>query len=193
MIPRHYSVGLFGPWFRHRQRLAIAVAVVLAGAIGVAGWALPADRVALSAVLGLPIALVAVTLGTRGGAVAGLIGLALFATWTVLGASGGVNIGGWAGGTAMLVLGALLGEAVDSLVASEERTRQVEDTRRRLAEAADRRREAVEINDTLVQSAAMAKWALEAGDVQRALEILDETVDAGQRLVTALINDVATA
>jgi hypothetical protein len=47
---------------------------------------------------------------------------------------------------------------------------------------------AVEINDTLVQRAAMAKWALEAGDVERALAILEETVDVGQRLVTALIN-----
>jgi hypothetical protein len=59
-----------------------------------------------------------------------------------------------------------------------------------LAEVAERRREAVEINDMLVQSAAAAKWALETGDEQRALAILDETVDAGQRIVTALINDV---
>jgi hypothetical protein len=182
---------MLGPWFRHRRRLATVVAIVLAGAICGAGLALPGDRVTLSALFGLPIALVAVTFGTRGGVAAGLIGLVLFATWILWGGGGGVSIGGWAGGTAMLVLGALLGDAVDSLGASEERARQVGDARRHLAEAADRRREAAEINDRLVQSAATAKWALEAGDVQRALEILDETVDAGQRLVTALINDAA--
>ena len=137
----------------------------------------------------LPIALVAVTFGTKGGVAAGLIGLALFAMWALFGGGGG-GVGGWAGGTAMLVLGALLGVAVDSLAASEERARQVGDARRRLAEVADRRREAVEINDMLVQSAATAKWALEAGDVRRALAILDETVDAGQRIVTELINDI---
>jgi hypothetical protein len=191
MTLRLDGVGLLGPWFRHRRRLAIAVAGALAAAICVAGSAQPGDRVALSAVFGLPIALVAVTFGTNGGVTAGVGVLALVGVWAGLASSPGVGAGAWAAGTAMLVLGALLGQAVDSLVTSEERARQVEEARRRLARAADRRREAAEINDTLVQSAAVAKWALEAGNVQRALEILDETVDAGQRLVTALINDVA--
>jgi len=171
--------------------LAVAVAVVTAGAVWVTGLALPGDRAALAAIFGLPVALVAVTFGTKGGLTAGLGGLVLVAIWAGMPGGDGVGAGGWAAGIAMLALGAVLGEAIDSLAASEHRARQLDDARRRLDEAADRRREAVEINDILVQNAAIAKWALEAGDVKRALEILDETVDAGQRLVTALINDDA--
>jgi hypothetical protein len=191
MTPQQHGVGWVGPWFRNRRRLATSVAVVLTGAIIATGFALPRDRVALSALLGLPIALVAVSFGTRGGMTAGLVGLAVVAAWSALANGEGVGIGGWAAGASMLVLGALLGEAVDTLLASEEQARQATDAHRRLVDLAARRREAVEINDTLVQSAAMAKWALEAGDLERALVILDETVDAGQRLVTQLINDSA--
>jgi hypothetical protein len=75
-----------------------------------------------------------------------------------------------------------------ALTASEQRVRQHDDIRRRFEHAVARHREAVEINDALVQRAAVAKWALEAGDEERALAILDQTVGAGQRLVTALLN-----
>jgi hypothetical protein len=47
----------------------------------------------------------------------------------------------------------------------------------------------VEINDSLVQGMAAAKWSLEAGRVDNGLAALEETLDQGQRLVSQLIRD----
>ncbi len=48
---------------------------------------------------------------------------------------------------------------------------------------------AVEINDSLIQCMAAAKWAIEAGQVERGQVTLDETIRLGQQLVSALIKD----
>jgi hypothetical protein len=188
LIAERLAVGLFEPWFRTRPRAAVSVASTLAVSIWGLGLALPWDRAALAVLFVLPIALLAVTFGCRGGTTAGFGAMALIVAWGVPAGRGGVGISGWASAAAMLMLGALLGAAVDGIATSERRVRRANDIRRRLEEEAHRHLEAVEINDTLLQSAAVAKWALEAGDFGRALEVLDETVDAGQRLVTALIN-----
>jgi glucose-6-phosphate-specific signal transduction histidine kinase len=182
------GVGQLGPWFRHRRRLAIWVGAGFGAAIGAMGLLAPGDRTALFAVLALPTALLAVTFGTKGGIAAGVAAAVVCGGWVAVHSGDDLGIGMWAGAGPLLVLGALLGQAVDGLDASEKEARKAEEIRFSLERAADHRREAVEINDTLVQSAAIAKWALEAGDVERALAILEETVDTGQRLVTALIN-----
>jgi glucose-6-phosphate-specific signal transduction histidine kinase len=187
MIAKQLAVRQFGPWFQRRPRSAVAVASMLALAVWGLGLALPGDRAALAVLFALPIALLAVAFGCTGGAIAGVGAMALIVAWGVPVGTGGIGVSGWASAAAMLMLGALLGAAVDGLAASEQRARQADDFRHRLEETAQRHLEAVEINDTLVQSAAVAKWALETGDVERALEVLEETVDAGQRLVTALI------
>ncbi len=166
---------------------AFNLALLIAVSVWLVGFVLPGDRVALSVIFALPTALMAVTFGTRGGIGAGLVAILLLATWGLVG--GGATLSGWPAGTAMLILGTVLGEAVDGLAVEEQRERQADEARRSLVFSAERRREAVEVNDRLVQNAAAAKWALEAGDTRRALEILEETIEGGQRLVTALIND----
>jgi glucose-6-phosphate-specific signal transduction histidine kinase len=188
MMAEALTVGPFGPWFRKRPRLAVVVASMLAVAVWGLGSALPRDRPQLAVLLALPIALLAVTFGGKGGVLAGVGATVLILAWAVPAGLNSVGAGGWASAAATLTLGALLGAAVDGLAASERQARQAGELQCRLEEAAHRHREAVAINDTLVQSAAVAKWALETGDVERALEVLDETVDAGQRLVAALIN-----
>jgi hypothetical protein len=100
----------------------------------------------------------------------------------------GAVAGVWAAGTAVLVLGVLLGEAVDALVGTNRVAQQADAGRRRPVPAALHHREAAAINDSLVQSVAMAKWALEAGKVALALDILQESIECGQRRVTALMN-----
>jgi hypothetical protein len=80
----------------------------------------------------------------------------------------------------MLVLGALVGDAADRL-------RYAESERRRLEAAALLHREAIEINDRLVQGMAAAKWSFEAGRVEAGLATLDETIAEGHALVSALI------
>lgn len=193
MIAQQRAVGQFGPWFRTRPRLALTVACFLGVGAWSLGYALPGDRAALAVVFGLPIALVAVTFGCKGGVVAGVSAMALIVVWDVQAGTQRVGLSVWASAAAMLMLGALLGAAVDGLAASERQARHIEDMRRHVEQAADRHREAAAINDALVQNAAVAKWALEAGNDRRALEVLEETIDAGQRLVTALLNDAYEA
>jgi hypothetical protein len=188
MTLRRHGVGQLRPWFRRRRRVALCVAAAFWAVIGAVGLLAPGDRIALFAVLALPTALLAVSFGTKGGIAAGMAAAVLCAGWAAVNSGDGIGLGAWAGAGPLFLLGALLGQAVDSVAASEEEARKADETRMGLLRAADHRREAVEINDTLVQSVAIAKWALEAGDVERALAILEETVETGQRLVTALIN-----
>jgi hypothetical protein len=74
----------------------------------------------------------------------------------------------------------LLGDALDGL-------RRAEASRIRLAEAERRHREAVQLNDTIVQSLSAAKWALESEDLDAGLEIVTETLGRSQQLVSDLI------
>jgi hypothetical protein len=74
----------------------------------------------------------------------------------------------------------LLGEATD-------RMRRTEEERRKLEAAALLHREAIEINDSLVQGMAAAKWALEAGSTEAGLKTLDDTIARAHDLVSGLI------
>jgi hypothetical protein len=82
----------------------------------------------------------------------------------------------------LLLIGFLLGDA-------SERLNRAEDERLRQEARELRHRQAVEINDSLVQGMAAAKWSLEAGRVDNGLAALEETLDQGQRLVSQLIRD----
>ena len=82
----------------------------------------------------------------------------------------------------LLLLGLLLGDALDRL-------RRAEAERLRLSESERRHRDAVQLNDTIVQSLSAAKWALEAGDLDGGLEIVTGTLGQSQQLVSDLIRD----
>ena len=184
---------MIAPWFRDRPAWAATVAGAMVVAGGAVGAARPDQRALAVVLLALPVALMAVTFGQTGGVGAGLVGIALAATWSLpaLGADVGAN--GWAAAGALLVLGTLLGHAIDALDASERRACSAEAERARLEHAARRHAEALEINDLMVQSVAVAKWSLEAGDGERAMEILDEIGEAGQRLVSSLLGEATRA
>jgi len=176
-----------GPWFRERPQLAVAVSVLLLVATGTAGVVSSSARDAGIVVLVLPVALLAVTFGLRGG-VGGAGGvLAALLTWQAR--QGHASGATWGGAIAIVMLGLLLGSAVDGLVASARSLREADARRLHAEHAADRAHEAAVLNDTLVQSVAVAKWALEAGDVARAVEVLDEAVDKGQRIVSELLRE----
>ena len=83
---------------------------------------------------------------------------------------------------ALILLGGLLGDAADRL-------RRSEAALRRLEAAAQRHRDAAEINDSIVQRVAAAKWALEAGRPERALDIIADTIEIAQELVAELLRD----
>lgn len=169
-----------GPWFVDRPRSTLATAAAVC--LGAFGMLLAGGDTATSAPLlfCLPIALLATTFGLRGG----LAGAATATGLVVLGAiARHVALGplGWLARVGpLLLLGLLLGDAMDRL-------RRAEAARMRLEEAERRHREAIQLNDTIVQSLSAAKWALEASDLTGGLAIVDDTLVQSNRMVSDLI------
>ena len=137
---------------------------------------------AISMLLVLPVTLVAVALGRRAGLTAALVAIALTACWVWVGGFD-VSVIGWISRVLpLLLVGGLVGDASDRL-------RDFEEQRRTLEGGLLRHRQAVEINDSLIQGMAAAKWSIEAGRVETGVEMLNETLDRGHRLVSELIRD----
>jgi hypothetical protein len=155
------------PWFDRQPRYAIVVSAALFIAIFVLRVNVGDERDAISMLYVLPISLAAIGFGRRAGALAGFIAVGLLATWLLL-SDVSLTPFGWLSRVLPLVLiGTLIGSAAD---------------RTRAADAAERRADAV----ALLQLDG-AKWALEAGDTERALAIVDDTIVTGQRLVTRVL------
>ena len=169
-----------GPWFVERPRMTLATAAAL-GLAAVAMMASGGD-LALNAalLLCLPVALLATTFGLRGGIGGSGVAALLLTTWTAVGHTGIGPVGLVARVGPLVLLGLLLGDAMDQL-------RRAEVARLRVEEAERRHREAVQLNDTIVQSLSAAKWALEARDLDGGLAIVDETLVQSNRLVSDLI------
>jgi hypothetical protein len=136
---------------------------------------------AFSMLYALPVALVATTSGLRAGVAAGLTSVALTVFWAVV-REVSLTPSGWASRVLpLLLLGVLLGHATDRL-------RLAELGRQRLESAAVLHREAIEINDSLVQGMVSAKWLLEAGQVDAGNQILAQTIVRAHDLVSGLIS-----
>jgi hypothetical protein len=130
----------------------------------------------------LPVALIATSFGMRAGAGAGVAAIGLIVLWTIV-RDVTLTPTGWASRVVpLLLLGVLLGEASD-------RIRRAEQGRREAAAAALLHREAIEINDSLVQGMAAAKWSLEAGQTEVGLKTLNETIARAHDLVSGLIRE----
>jgi glucose-6-phosphate-specific signal transduction histidine kinase len=167
-------------WFRQRPRLAL----VVIAALFVTVFALrlfagtPVDAYSMFYVL--PVALAATAFGQRGGVTSAVLAVALIVVWTLV-RDVTLSPTGWATRVVpIVVLGVLLGRATD-------RARRADDERRRLERAALLHREAIEINDTLIQRMTAAKWSFEAGQTDAGLQALTTAVQEAQRLVSGLI------
>lgn len=170
------------PWFRTQPRLTVAVAALLF--LGVFLLRISAGRPedVINLLYALPVALLALAFGRTTGILAGVLAVGLVAAWAEL---DGVDLSplGWASRILpLLLLGGLLGDASDRLQDAEGRQRALE-------AAAQRHRDATEVNDTLVQGMAAAKWSLEAGRQEVALQTLDETLTLGHDLVSKLLRE----
>lgn len=171
------------PWFQRRRSVTVGVALALFAAVFWLRLQRGDDTgEAITLLFVLPIALLAVAFGVRGGVMSGLFGVALVVVW-VQAEDIHLTLTGWASRIIpLLLLGALLGHAVDQL-------RRAEAERHALAAAALLHREAIEINDTLVQGMAAAKWSLESGRLEAGLSTLNHTIGLGHRLVSGLIRE----
>ena len=168
------------PWFWKHPNLALTVAGVLYVAV-LSLRLLVGDPVdAYSMLYALPVALVAMTSGLRAGIVAGLVAVGLTVVWTIVN-DVDMTLTGWASRVVpLLLLGALLGQATD-------RARRAEIEHRRLEAAALLHRQAIEINDSLVQGMAAAMWSFDAGQVEAGKKVLEQTLAQAHELVSGLI------
>ena len=175
-----------GPWFAGRPRVALTVAAALFVAVFALRVVVGDVADVISMLYALPVSLLAVAFGARAGTAAGGVAVALVAGWVVVDQVELSAIGWVARGVPLLLLGYLLGDAAD-------RVRRVETARRELETAVQRHRDAVEINDTIVQGMTAAKWMLELGKPDEGLRRLSETIGVSQRLVSELLRDADLA
>jgi len=168
------------PWFRQHPATALTVAAALFGAVLALRLLAGSPLDAFSMLYALPVALLASAFGLRGGALAGLVAVGLIVLWVetqhvTLSATGWVSRV-----VPLLLLGVLLGQAADQ-------ARRAEVRRRQLESSALLHREAIEVNDLLVQGLAAARLYFEGGDVDTGRRILDETIGQAHELVSGLI------
>lgn len=169
------------PWFGRRPEVALLVIAALYVCVFLLRLLVGSAVDASSMLYVLPVALAATAFGRTAGVAAGLVAVGLIGAWALL---KDVSMGPWAWGARilpMLLLGYLLGSAMDRL-------RRAEHDRRELELAALLHREAIEISDSLIQRMMAAKWAIEAGQVEATEHMLSEAMDEAQRLVSDLIS-----
>lgn len=177
-----------GPWYQLRPRVALGAAVVLFALVTTFHWFDDGSGQAIVVLYVLPVALVAVATGLRGGIASAAVGFGLFSVLEVVHSSGDIDGTGWAvRAVALFLLGGLLGHATDrtrssqqAALAEQERRSQVEEKNRRFAEA-------MEISDSLVQKMVAAKWMAEQGRSEETAEALAATIAEGERMVAGLL------
>ncbi len=176
-------------WYRLHPGIAVAVAGGLFVAISILRLLSSSDE-AVAILYTLPIALLAVTFGRAGGLIGASVGYLLFAVINLVEDPGGLGALGWVTrAVAMFLLGGLLGQAVDQ-ARGNQRWALAEQLRRlELEEQKHRERAALEINDSLIQGMAAAKWLMEQHKGRQAIDTLESTIEEGGRVVAELLSD----
>ena len=170
------------PWFLERPRSAVVVAAALFAAVFVLRLLDHNSGDAVALLYTLPIALLALTFGRNVGVAAGLLGVLLVLGWGVI-VQPDIGPLGWVSRLLpQLLLGYLLGDAADRVMAANEH-------RAALEVAQERHLAAIEVNDTLVQGMAAAMWSLDAGRTEAGMATLRETLELGHELVSKLLRD----
>jgi K+-sensing histidine kinase KdpD len=166
------------PWFTQRPARALIVCVVSTVAIFVLHlFVADADAAVLYV---LPVALAALAFGVRPGTLAGVVAAMMMVVGVLVGHEH-LTLLAWCSHLApLLLLGSLAG-------ASADRVRDARRAERYAMSVAMLQRDAAEVNDSVVQGLAAARWLLESGRVEPALEALDETAASAQGLVSRIL------
>lgn len=182
-----------GGWLRalgDRRVLVLALAAALFGAVTILRWYVERSGQDAALLYVVPIALVAGLLGHRAGLVAAATGAVLFILFALLHGRGDLDFTGWTAPiVTMGLVGGLVGLASER-AAHRHRQAQTESARRlHLEELCRRQQEALEVGDLIVQGALAAKWMMELGMTEKALDSLNTTVHDSTRMTGALSPD----
>ncbi|HVA09330.1 MAG TPA: hypothetical protein VNG12_21570, partial [Acidimicrobiales bacterium] len=176
------------PWYRLYPNKAILVAAGLFVAVSVLTWFNDGSGQAIAVLYVLPVALLAVTMGERGGLTGAAAGFSLFAVLEVEHSSGDIDVTGWVvRAVAMFLIGGLLGRATDQTTASEQAVLAEQERRRQVEEANLRYTAALEINDSLLQQIVVAKWMVEQSQPKDAAKLLTEAIARGENMIAGLL------
>ena len=180
LSPRETPDASYLPWFRTNRRTTAACAVVLMAALFTLRLVMDDPNDAVGLLFAFPVAFVAVSFGRAGGLLAaGMSSVLLWLALTITSES--LSAMGWTTRLVTLVLtGLLVGDAT-------ERLRRATAAARRLDQEEQRRREAIEINDSIVQGLVLAKWLLEEGSTDEALNAVAKTLATAKAMVSQLL------
>lgn len=185
---REQPRGASFPWYRSHSYAALLIAAGLFAGVSVARYFSDGSGEAIDILYSLPIALLAMSFGLRGGLVGAAVGFSLFAIFELADGAGDIDATGWiARAAGLLLLGVLLGRATDQIRAGQRRALAEQEQRRLLQETAHHQAEALEISDSILQHLVAAKWMVERGRDEDAVEILTSTLETGQRMVADLL------
>jgi hypothetical protein len=181
------------PWYRIYPNRAIVTAAGLFVVVSVLDWFNDGSGQAIAVLYILPIALLAVTLGKRGGLTGATVGFALFAVLEIEHSSGDIDVTGWVvRAVAMFLIGGLLGRATDQTTVSEHAALAEQQRRYQVEEANLGYAAALEINDSLLQQIVVAKWMVEQSQPKDAAKLLTEAIARGERMVAGLLPERST-
>lgn len=176
------------PWYRSHGRVALITAILLFVAVTVLYIVDIGTGQSVDIFFVLPIALLAMSFGLRGGLIGAAVGFVLFAGVQLAFGGDDISVMRWVTrGTGLFLLGILLGHATDQIEAAQRRTIADLEERQALAERARRQAEALEISDSILQHLAVAKWMIEVGNDDEAVTILTSTIATGEAMVADLL------
>lgn len=176
------------PWYVARRDRALWVAAGLYAVICVFEGLDTNSSDAIALWYMLPIALIAVSWGFRGGLVAAAVGTACFCAFAELHSTGYMGTDDWVTRIgAMVLLGGLLGRASEQSMRAHINALHNQRKRLELEEEVRRYAEGIELGDSVLQHMAAAQWMLDAGSIDQAAELISTAMEQGQRIVSELL------
>ena len=165
---------------RPLPRVACPTIVGLFLAVTGLRWYLDKSGEAVALLYVVPIALSGLWYGRRGGAVTAAIGGALFVVLAALHGRGDLDATGWtAPPVAMALVGGLVGELSERATRARGSATRHAERALRLRERCERQEAALARSDSFVQRVAAARWMLEVGCTDEAVQALTDAVTDG--------------